>query len=730
MALDLLPAPPRGDGTRLDWGIVSTADPLTFSVNGVGEAVDVARRAEGSSTVDSGDKILVLRTAYGGWVYLDRLVDAGVRPTPDTPITPLQPTPTDPATGLPTAPVAPPIDPATGLQAIINRLRGLSSVRIVQIVAPTLDEEGTGTVRWVFAGHPAGASDPAATGFDVVVRQVVGGGGTANDRVSNRDTATATERSKSAGRLAGGRRYYAQVRATTTLEAASTVYSGPQVASLLAANQQRLSDYYSVWVTSPIVQIPQAPINPVIPPHNVRWDIGTARHDKLGIRWDYQPFARSPTATGFQAKVCKNSLGTVSCSTRNVTDPTVRNALLDRLDDDENYWGFVRTVAGNRTSRWIPVGPPKKTAKDYTPEFRNFVLRVSAPPNDGDLFWSVEIRNATEFKVTTTFQPQRVVEGTMVDAGQAYNEEDRDWVPLSRIGSPDRMGWYTVTPTSFTSTLPNPGNLVMPDGRVRNANAGVGIYTVSVEARNPQDRAKTAKSLSIRRPPLFISQNLYQLGNRVNHTLVQGVLLAPLARGIWWGSKAATAVSKHVVGAVNMILRSAVSGFTRGYRITPGRLWTSAKWAYYTAKPQAQTSAVAGANAVWTSGGGRGLVSTMFSGIRIDVETSYYGWETLEWEVSHRPPLASGYNAPDWTGTETNDFRYGPGQVFVWSQQIPLVDLRDILNAKYYTPGSDIRLRTRATNSAGTTPWHSTVFSPNEFDLFGDSTGEAVPEPE
>ena len=61
-------------------------------------------RTREASIVEAGDKVLLMRTGYGGWTYIDRIVDVIVRPTPETPITSLQPAAGDTPGMPPTTP--------------------------------------------------------------------------------------------------------------------------------------------------------------------------------------------------------------------------------------------------------------------------------------------------------------------------------------------------------------------------------------------------------------------------------------------------------------------------------------------------------------------------------------------------------------------------------------------------------------------------------------------------
>ena len=96
MTIELLPTPAPTDGTKFDWGIVASPDPLTVRLNGAGTAVNVANRTREASLVTAGDKVLVMRTGYGGYIYIDRIVDVVVRPTPMNPSPASNPPPKTP----------------------------------------------------------------------------------------------------------------------------------------------------------------------------------------------------------------------------------------------------------------------------------------------------------------------------------------------------------------------------------------------------------------------------------------------------------------------------------------------------------------------------------------------------------------------------------------------------------------------------------------------------------
>ena len=700
----LPPNLPKADQQAvLDWGIVGDTNPLQVRLNGAGLAVPVAIQAAEAATVAADDKVLVLRVGNGGYLYVDRIVDAGERPTPDTPITSLQPTVDDPEPGTPGG-VEVPVDPVTGELPTFTPLFAPTNVRITDVVAPTTSEAGRVTVRWNYpSGHPGGADVPAHTGFQVVMRRTVDNEVAQTDRVD-----TPTGRNLQVGSLVGRTIYIAEVRAVTTLEGAFTGYTAAQLRYILSTSGLTLPSLFSPWVPSDRTRIPPAPVNPVIPPSNVRWDIGTTRHDRVGLRWEYRPPAGAPAATGFRARVCKNSTGTLSCVVASTTDATDRNVIVDRLDDNENYWGWVQTIAGARTSQWIPVGPPRRTFRDVDPQFRNFTIRRIG--QTADVQWSVEVSNATQFRVTRTYQPRRTVGGTLVDVGQA--EQTRtDWANLE--GQPDRQGWFTITPTAGTN-------------RDDSVYRGVANYSVVVEARNPQSQiVRTAVTLPVRALPLFVYQNLIQVGNRGISGLTSAVLSLPAARGVYFAANIGIAAARATANALQAVWHS-FRAFGASFFTATGRTIRHGPAIGRSVLSTPSPGRIAAT--VYQSGGGRALVPTLFSGVRIDVETSYVGWETLEWQVGVRvspsPTFANHYSA-----TETNDHTLATGSPIIWTRNIPTVDLTNLINVRFYSPFATIRLRTRATNEVGTTPWQNTFLSPNDFTLLTRSTTGVLPPP-
>ena len=93
-------------------------------------------------------------------------------------------------------------------------------------------------------------------------------------------------------------------------------------------------------------------------------------------------------------------------------------------------------------------------------------------------------------------------------------------------GDPDQQGWRTILLDSDN----DPDTI--PDGRDVDVYHGIANYTVVVTARNDLNQAQTSATLAMRAPPDFIYQQIFQLGNRVIHTLAQAVLAIPGLRGI------------------------------------------------------------------------------------------------------------------------------------------------------------------------------------------------------
>ena len=459
MSVALLPAPTPTDGTRFDWGIVASADPLTVRLNGAGVAVNVANRTREASLVDAGEKVLLMRTGYGGYTYIDRIVDVVVRPTPDTPITGLQPAPVDLGTGDPTTPGEPPVDPATGELPQFLPLNAPSNVLIADILWDRF------TVTYDYTRNTA-PNHPVETGFQVNIIRIATG------EVVQSEVVSATTRSVRVGSLVGSVFYRAEVRAITTPEAAFTTYNVAQLQYILSATGHQLSSLYSPWARSPQAQTDDPPVSGVTPPINVRW--GSVLKDSAIIEWDYQPAPTIPppaVATGFQVRACLDSIGTDSCQLH-LAGPDARKQRVTPLTSRRSYWGFVRTVAGSRFSNWVPIGPPRRTLQDFTPEIRNFTLRRIGTTDDVQM--SAEIRNATEIRFNTSLTITRDVAGLETPIGD----------PLEIF-----YNWQAITSDNTIGGVRQewiPIRIILP-----NAWRSRGNYVVNLTARNQSTETVT-----------------------------------------------------------------------------------------------------------------------------------------------------------------------------------------------------------------------------------------------
>ena len=663
---DSLTVPPQG--ARLEWGTVSSVNPLLVQLSGVSEAALVSLKGEEAAFLDSGDKVLLMRQGQAGWVYVDRIVDVILRTEPDVPITALQPVPDD-------TPGAPPVDPATGALRPFVRLNAPGNVAVANLVFDRMQ------VSWTYTPS-TNPNAPAAAGFEVRVLDA-----TTNAQVQVEYTSSAAIRQVTIGGLEG-RSYIPEVRTITTIEAIT-----PQYRALLSALQVGLSAAFSDWARGATTATRTPPVSPVRAPSRPRWnqrlDLG------LGFAWSYRPRPGDETAVRFQAKLCQNSTGDLNCITSSIPAPgggTAQEeiqATFRNLNSYDRYWGFVRTVGSSgATSHWVSL-PPRRTNRSTRPEIRNFTIRRAAATSP-DIVWSAEVRRATQFKVTNSLQISRPELGLETDVGPPLVAEG-DWADIT--GGPNRMGWYTVS------------------GREANRYVGRGTYTVQLTARNTYRQAQSAATLQVRALPLFVYQTLVQVGNRGATFLVSGLLT--ITGGVAVKAFATTALqaSKFFVQALGG-LWSAIRG--AGYSVAGATFHTAR------AIPRIAQAGPGFGRAAATvyqarSGATAGtVVPTLFSGLRIEVETSYIGWETLEWQVGIRHQPSPTFTT-DFSGTETNPHDLRPGYPFFWYTLVSLVNFNNLLRARYFAPGVEIRLRTRATNSLGTTPWTSTFYSPNDF---------------
>ena len=356
------------------------------------------------------------------------------------------------------------------------------------------------TVNYDYTRNTA-PNAPMETGFQVNIVRL------ATNEVVQTEYVSAATRSVRVGSLAGSVFYRAEVRAITTTAAAFTTYTDAQLRYILSATGHQLPSLYSPWAVSPRAQTDDPPVAPVAPPTNLRW--GSVSENHLSIHWDYQPLPGFAVATGFQVRACQNSISTVGCQTHTAAR-TARFQRVTPVDGGSSYWGSVRTVAAGqnpgdppRYSNWVSVGPPRRTHSSTAIEFRNFTIRRIG--QTADVQWSVEVRNATQIKLESTYQQTRSVAQTVTDVGPPLVASQEHWSNIT--GRPDFQGWYTITPENNRD-----------DGIYR----GTAVYTMRVYARNGSASGQTAVSLTISAAPQFVYQTIFQLGNRVLHTVAQG----------------------------------------------------------------------------------------------------------------------------------------------------------------------------------------------------------------
>ena len=665
----------RPDGYRSTWGIVSNADPLTVALQGVGLPVPVDWESEAASPVGAGDKVLVRRHGQGGWIYIDRIVPASYITDFTEGITSLQPFPSSPEPGQPGAPTVP-TDPA-GQFPTFARMNAPSNVRITDIVWNEF------TVRFDYT-RSTNPSAPTETGFQVDIIELATG-----DVVSTEYASTA-ERNKRIGSLRGSAFYRARVRAITDQTQFGT-YTRPQIDYLLSHYDQTIVNYYSQWAESARQQTDAPPVSPVFPPINVRW--GRVGVDEAAIAWDYQPLPSSATATGFQVKACQNSIGSLSCQ-QHLAASTARSQTVTRLADNQRIWGFVRTVAGSQYSRWVAIGPPRRTLRDYTPEFRNWSVRRAAADSD-DILWSVEVRNASQFRYTTRFAPTLDVAGTLFVGSPLVIQ-----YPTQDItGGFDRQGWATI---SYRQT---------------NAYHGRGIYTVTLDAFNSFGREQSSQQLIVRNRPLFVGQRVSFIGNRGSILAFYIASLLPFGRGT--PQVATDLASRFLVTYV----RETVSGLGRIYAAARAAGATFAKSAVLVGRSAGTLTRLS--RNVWVNAAGSrvvaqtagatslGIAGNILTGLGILASTQYLGWESIEWELG--VSAGGGPYSRDFFGTLTRPADWIEGETVLIERQVERNIYNTVLRVNYFAPNASIRFRTRAANADGTTGLNDTFVQPNDF---------------
>ena len=687
MTVELLPAPAPADGTKFDWGIVASPDPLTVRINGAGVAVNVANRTREASFVAAGDKVLLMRTGYGGYTYVDRIVDVVQRAAPDEPITSLQPTPSDPAPGEPGAPT-PPVDPDTGQPPVFLPLAAPTNVLIADILWNTF------TVTYDYT-RDTGPNRPVETGFQVNIIR------TATNEVVQTEYVSSATRSVRVGSLVGSVFYRAEVRAITTAADAFATYTEAQVRNVLSGAQRQISSLYSRWARSPQVQSDDPPVSGVVPPINVRW--GSVLRDSAVIEWDYQP---APTvlppavATSFQIRMCQNSIGTRGCQIASV-GPTVRKHRMTALDSSQRYWGFVRTQAGTRFSHWVPIGPPRRTHQDFRPQIRNFTVR-RAGPTSPDIIWSAEIRNATEFRYQLNYRLTAAHNGSEVLIGSPL-DIFFGWYDI--IGGEDRQGWATV---GFQEP---------------NWYAGRATITITLVARNRNTETTATATLDVRGLAQFLGQRLAVLGNRGAQAILSLVGFIPFGRGFGPAAQrlGTTLFDNILRGSYNRVASELVAGrrilgTAAAIRFAPAVVGQTLR--EYTIPRLGQYfSGRVGRIAIYRTAAQAQSIAGPVNIFELDYLfiTQYLGWETIEWEIG-AAFLGDTYSR-DFAGSLNRPPNPQPGASLTVRRTITNELLTQIININYFAPNATIRVRTRATNEAGTTAWNSSFVTPNDFAL-------------
>ena len=651
----------RPDGYRSTWGIVSTTDPLTVALQGVGLPVPIDWQSEAAAPVDADDKVLVRRHGQGGWIYVDRIVPASDT-APGVGITSLQPYPTSPPPGAAGGETIP-VD-ASGQFPRFARMNAPTNVRITDVAWNRF------TVRYDYTRSTNPAA-PTETGFQIDIIELSSGD------VVTTEYATTAERNKIVGSLEGGKFYRARVRAITT-QAQFGTYTRPQIDYLLSHYDQTIVNYYSQWAQSAQQQTDDPPVAAVAPPINLRWSglIGT---DNLLIHWDYQPLPGFATATGFQVKVCQNSLGSLNCR-QNLVAPTARRSRISRLPENTRHWGFVRTVAGSRYSNWIPVGPPRATYPNYFPQIRNLQLRRLGTTDT--IEWQAEVRNATELSTRERWQQQVTRSSVLTNVGPLL---DNGIDPFHKIGGvTSDTRWYTVS------------------GRDE-IFFGVGVFTKQVIVKNTYGHARLSASLPTRALPGFLSLSLTQLGNRVHSAIIAAVTTvfplgfiaragASALRGLWRIGR--------ILTSWRSIRFNTFSGVSRGQ--------------LFRAALKTAGSAAAKSTGAALTYGVADRVRAEIIGVRIEFGASYIGWETIDWQLGVRLP-GTGTFTTDYTGTITQDYSTIPGEPRWGSQSVSPGDVFNIFETRYYAPGAEVRIRTRARNEVGVTDWSEQTYTSTDF---------------
>ena len=682
-----------GKDNTWDWGIISSTNPLDVLVKGTGVPIPIAMEAEQVSLLETGDKVVLFRAGKGGLLLYDRITDVINISTPDEPITSLQPRPGSPAPILPGATPVPgaeviPVTPEGELPTFA-KINAPTNIRVTNITFANSAYQGT--VRWDYT-RSTEPDVPAETGFEITIRRPV------TNELVTREYATSAERNKIIGGWDGDSFYIAEVRAITTATGAFTTYTEHQLRYILSASGMSLPTLFSDWARSPRVQTPPDPVNPVLSPTNVRW-IGSRGTTSLEMGWDYEDREGSPQATAFQVKACKNSLGTVSCATATAVARTLRRRRLTTLDNNDRYWGFVRTVSGNRFSRWVAVGPPRRTLRDWRPTIRNLTLRRSGTTMNA--VWSAEVKDATEIKASIRFQPFRIVNGIETEFELPFRI-DGTWQPLQ--GTPDREGFITL-PAQIEDNL----------------YAGRGTLTLILEARNSRATRTASVALQVRELPLYLGARLSHIGNRGAVTLITLLSFLPfiggrIATGVAQSTRFFGTVASFGAGRINALYRIS-RALGRGI---PSSLYAATRHGIpFASKSMYLAVRQAGGARLFTAVLLRGGVppsAFSLTGINLLFTVIYMGWNSIEWEIGARAGRRSPFSRDFW-GTIENPGGGTAGSPVVYNQ--PLSTWTVALNLQYFSPGVGvgIRLRTRATNDVGTTPWRSVIVTPNDFAL-------------
>ena len=225
--------------------------------------------------------------------------------------------------------------------------------------------------------------------------------------------------------------------------------------------------------------------------------------------------------------------------------------------------------------------------------------------------------------------------------------------------------------------------------------------------------------------PLFVQQRVVQVGNRGIGLLLLLVGLLPFGGGA--GSAGARALATRGGEMLRITLRNRIANARDLYAwrgqfggrlaairsISAGTLRDIGFSGRYIISQRAGQAFV-----YRTAAQGGPVIGSSLVNLTMVAYMTYIGWETLEWEVGVRAGPGLPYSR-DFFGTFTrSDYPdLGSGGTVVVSRAINQSVYDILITPNYYSPGSVIRLRTRASNSAGTTPWQNSFVTPNDFAL-------------